>query len=170
LEQSDNPFAVVVQAHLAALRTRDDAHDRLQSKWQLTRRLFERGFDKRVIIGLYRFLDWVLTLPENLDVEFKDKLTLYEEEHKMKYVTSIERLGIKKGRAEIILRLLQRRFGPLDAAAQTHIHALPAEQIEELSDLLLDFTTRAEVEVWLQQHPPLTPPPATALALDNVAN
>lgn len=76
----------------------------------------------------------------------------------MQYVTSIERRGIKKGSAEIVLRLLQRRFGPLDAAAQTHIHALPVEQIEELSDALLDFTTRAEAEAWLQQHPLPTPP------------
>jgi hypothetical protein len=170
LEQSDNPFAVVVQAHLIALRTRHDPQERLQLKWQLTRRLFERGFDKRVIIGLYRFLDWVLTLPENLDVEFKDKLTVYEEERKMKYVTSIERLGIKKGYAEIILRQLQRRFGPLDAAAQTHIHALPSEQIEELSDALLDFTTRAEMEIWLQQHPLPSPSPANAPAIDHSVN
>ncbi len=40
LEQSDNPFAVVVQSHLMALRTRHNPPERLQSKWQLTRRLY----------------------------------------------------------------------------------------------------------------------------------
>ncbi len=36
------------------------------------------------------------------------------------------------------------------------------EQAEELSAALLDFSTRAEAEAWLQQHPPLTKAPAPA--------
>ncbi|MEP7338139.1 MAG: hypothetical protein ABI977_10380 [Acidobacteriota bacterium] len=96
LEQSDNPFAVVVQAHLTALRTRHDPQERLQSKWQLTRRLYERGFSKQQSIGLYRFLDWVMILPKNLALKFESQLAEYEEERRMKYVTSIERRGIAK--------------------------------------------------------------------------
>ena len=165
LEHSANPFAVVVQAHLIAQQTSDDAQQRLQAKWQLTRRLYERGFDKRVIIGLYRFLDWVLTLPNDLATEFENKLTTYEEESKMKYVTSIERhgiekgmrvgeqVGLQKGSAGIVLRLLQNRFGALDEAVHTHIRALPLTELEALSDALFGFATRDDLGVWLQQHP-----------------
>ena len=174
LEQSDNPFAVVVQAHLIALRTRNNPQDRLQSKWQLTRRLYERGFNKREIIGLYRFLDWVLTLPKGLTDEFEDRLTAYEEERKMKYVTSIERRGIEKGKrigsAELLLRLLRQRFGALEESVQAQVRALPLEEIEALSDALFGFATRADLEAWLQQHPLPTPPPAATPAPDSVAN
>src|SRR5256885_486509 len=80
----------------------------------------------------------------------------YEEERKMEYVTSIEQLGIEKGMqvgsAGITLRVLQRRFGPLDEAMQSHIRALPLEQLEELSDALLDFAALSDLEGWLQQH------------------
>ena len=83
----------------------------------------------------------------------------------MKYVTSIERRGIAKGLQQgstrITLQLLQHRFGPLDEATQAHIRALSVEQAEELSAALLDFATRAEMEAWLQQHPPSTAAPAS---------
>jgi flagellar biosynthesis/type III secretory pathway protein FliH len=134
-------------------------------KLALTKRLYERGYNKQEVIGLYRFLDWLLALPEELAAEFDDKLSEYEEERKMQYVTSIERRGIEKGlqqgrqeglqmgAAEITLRQLQRRFGALEAAAQAHIRALPLEQLEELSEALLDFAALSDLEVWLQQHP-----------------
>ncbi len=41
----------------------------------------------------------------------------------------------------------------LDEAAQTHIRALPLEQLEDLSDALLDFSALADLTAWLQQHP-----------------
>ncbi len=170
LERSTNPFAVVVQAHLIALQTRNDAPERLQRKLALTKQLYKRGFSKKTIIGLYRFLDWVLVLSPPLALEYKDKLIEFEEKQKMQYVTSIERIGIAKGLQQGIARTtlfqLQRRFGPLDEATQAQIRALSVEQAEELSAALLDFTTRAEAEAWLQQHPPLT----TAPASDSIVN
>ncbi len=164
LGQSENPFAVVVQAHLIAQQTRGDAPGRLQQKLSLTKQLYKRGFSKETIIGLYRFLDWVLVLSPPWAAEFEDRLIEFEEEQKMQYVTSIERRGIAKGlqqgSARITLLQLQHRFGPLEEATQAQIRALSVEQAEELSAALLDFTTRAEAEAWLQQHPPLTTAPA----------
>jgi len=75
----------------------------------------------------------------------------------MEYVTSIERRGIRKGQqqggAGILLRLLQSRFGALDEATEAHIRALSLEQLEELSDALLGFAARSDLENWLSQHP-----------------
>jgi hypothetical protein len=53
LELSDNPFAVVIQAHLAALETRGAGLDRLEQKLALTKQLYNRGFSKKMVIGLY---------------------------------------------------------------------------------------------------------------------
>ena len=52
LERSNNPFAVVVQAHLIALQTRNDETGRLEQKLSLTKQLYKRGFSKETIIGL----------------------------------------------------------------------------------------------------------------------
>ncbi len=71
----------------------------------------------------------------------------------MEYITSTERRGMKKEAISIAVRLLQRRFGLLDEATQSHIRALRLEQAEELTDALLDFSSLADLTAWLQQHP-----------------
>lgn len=50
-----------------------------------------------------RFIDWLMTLPEALAVRFDEAVFQYEEEQRMKYITSFERHGIKKGRQEGLL-------------------------------------------------------------------
>ena len=100
LERQDNPFAIVVMAHLKALETRKDHSLRKQWKTELTRLLYEKGYSKTGVINLYRFIDWVLTLPEALDAIFLEELKSYEKEKNMPYITSAERIGIKKGRQE----------------------------------------------------------------------
>ena len=113
----------------------------------------------------------MLVLSPPLALEYKDKLIEFEEEQKMQYVTSIERHGIAKGlqqgSARIALKLYQHRFGAPDEATQAQIRALSVEQAEKLSVALQDFTTRAEAEAWLQQHPPLAAAPTPADSLVN---
>jgi hypothetical protein len=97
LEASLNPFAVVVMAHLKTKETRDDAINRKEWKFRLTRGLYERGYQKQDIMNLFRFIDWLLDLPDDLKRAFRDELTAYERENQMPYVTSIERMGIERG-------------------------------------------------------------------------
>jgi hypothetical protein len=40
--------------------------------------LYERGFSKPVVIGLFRFLDRLLWLPDDPEKEFDDKMSAYE--------------------------------------------------------------------------------------------
>jgi len=100
LERQDNPFAIVVMAHLKALETRKDHSLRKQWKTELTRLLYEKGYSKTAVINLYRFIDWVLTLPEALEEIFLEELKAYEKEKNMPYITSAERIGRKKGKQE----------------------------------------------------------------------
>jgi len=67
LETSRNPFAVVVMAHLKAQETQDDPEARKAAKWQLLRRLYEQGYARVDILNLFRFIDWVMGLPEALE-------------------------------------------------------------------------------------------------------
>ena len=64
LEASANPFAVVVMAHAKHYATRRNFQARLAWKLDLTKALYRRGYDRTQVIALYRFLDWVMTLPE----------------------------------------------------------------------------------------------------------
>jgi predicted transposase/invertase (TIGR01784 family) len=100
LEREDNPFAIVVMAHLKALETRKDHSLRKQWKTELTRLLYEKRYSKAAIINLYRFIDWVLTLPEALEEIFVEELKAYEKEKNMPYITNAERIGRKKGKQE----------------------------------------------------------------------
>ncbi len=100
LEASRNPFAVVVMTHLKALQTRNNRTKRLESKLELTKRLYELGFSREDIINLFKLIDWIMSLPEELEQEFWQEFRNFEESKSMPYITSVERLGIKKGKQE----------------------------------------------------------------------
>jgi hypothetical protein len=75
---------------------------------------------RQQIRQLFRLIDWMMDLPENLDLEEQlyQKLVRIDWEKQMPYVTSVERLALKKGeakgkaegKAEALLQILERRF------------------------------------------------------------
>ena len=97
LEQSRNPFAVVTMAHLKALRTKRKGRERLQWKINLVKDLYGRGYRRKEIYELFRFIDWVLVLKPEMEQIFREELYQLEEAEKMRYVTSIERLALQEG-------------------------------------------------------------------------
>lgn len=97
LEQSRNPFAIVVLAHLRHQETKGKGKVRKFWKVSLVKSLDEKGFTGDDREALHCFIDWLLALPENLEMEYIEDMKRYEEERKMAYVTTAERLGIKKG-------------------------------------------------------------------------
>jgi hypothetical protein len=68
----------------------------------------------------------------------------------------IER-GIEQGERSLILRLLTRRVGPVPDRLTTNLQLLSLDQLEALGEALLDFTGLADVEAWLERHPPISP-------------
>ena len=143
LEQNPNPFGVIVMAHLKTIATRNDPASRLSWKLHLVKMLYGRGFSKKDILELFRFIDWVMILPEELEARFSDTIVEYEEEIKMPYVTSVERIGRERGRMEgrmeerneglqrsreALLGILEARFGC--PASQS-----VAELIQKIDDL-----------------------------------
>jgi len=58
-------------AHLQSHATRRRLNQRLEGKLQLVRRLYERGYARDDVLELFRFLDWVLTLPPALEARFQ---------------------------------------------------------------------------------------------------
>ena len=97
LEESDNPFSIVVLAHLAYIETKSDLDARFKMKFWLTRRLYEKGYNRDYVINLFKVIDWVLVLPKGLALEYKEKIHQLEEAKKVSYITSIEQLGREEG-------------------------------------------------------------------------
>lgn len=57
---------------------------------------------------------------------------------------------IREGKQEVLLRLLKRRIGTISPQTQTLIQNLSNQQLDELSEVLLDFATPTDLTVWLQ--------------------
>jgi len=115
LEASRNPFATVVLAHLAALETRGDMARRGLAKLDLTRRLYERGYYRQEVLDLYRFIDWLLQLPEELEAQVWHQILKYEEAQNLAYISTAERMGHQKGLREGLMAglelALELKFG-----------------------------------------------------------
>jgi len=60
--------------------------------------------------------------------------------------------GRQEGQADLILRLLGRKFGVLSEAFRSNIAQLSPTQLESLAEVILDFTNVAELDRWLQEH------------------
>jgi hypothetical protein len=97
LHTNANPFATVILAHLAAQDTRQDDTARSFAKYVLTRRLYQLGYSRQNILDLYRFIDWILRLPADLDRQIWQQIRDYEEEQQMTYISTAERVGLQQG-------------------------------------------------------------------------
>lgn len=149
LESSRNPFAVVVMAHLKAIETAKDQKSRFKWKLKLVRRLYDQGYDRQDILELFRFIDWLLNLPEVLEAQFWQEINSFEERRQMQYVTSVERIGFKKGRQEgqanLLKRLLIHRFGELPNWVEERLSSATTKELERRGERLMDASSLEEV-------------------------
>ncbi|AUT00054.1 hypothetical protein CLI64_06485 [Nostoc sp. CENA543] len=164
LENNTNPFATVVMAHLKTQQTRSSPQERKIWKFSLIRRLYDLGLQEQDIRNLYRFIDWVMILPKALENQLCSEVQQLEQERTMRYITSAERIGYERGIEEgkevgkqegelgIILKQLKRRLGELSPEIQQRIQALSVNQLENLSEALLDFSNITDLVHWLESN------------------
>jgi hypothetical protein len=98
LERQANPFAQVVLAHLKARQTRRDPTDRYAWKLRLVRGLYDRGWTADDVRKLFRLVDWIMALPAELQGQFREEVYRFEEEKRMPYLSSFERMAMEEGR------------------------------------------------------------------------
>ncbi|MBF0135967.1 MAG: DUF4351 domain-containing protein [Magnetococcales bacterium] len=126
-------------------------------KLSLVRSLYKRGFGRQQVIDIFRFIDWVLRLPEEIDKRFRHEMLNFEENQKMPYISSVERIGmeigrqdglkegLKEGAAVVFLRLLQRRFGPLSVSIHDTVKSADIASLELWSDKIFDAKSIEEI-------------------------
>ena len=105
------------------------------------------------MLDLFGFVDWVLQLPGPQELAFWQEVQEMEEEKRMRYITSVERIGIQQGmqqgmqqgQADLVLRLLSRRFGAVSSPLATVVRSVHSEQMPDLLDVALTAGTLDEV-------------------------
>jgi len=102
LESQNNPIAILVLAHRRAHETRDRPGDRKLSKLKLIRGLFEGGLSREDVQEMFRIINWMMDLPEKLELELRHDIEKIEKEKQVTYLSSMDRavmaLGAKEGR------------------------------------------------------------------------
>jgi hypothetical protein len=100
LEESPNPFAAFVLAHLATNVTQGNPTARLEWKLRIVKGLYDRGMSQAEIRKLFRLVDWVMALPSPQASEFSQDMEAFEKEKGMPFITTTERVWLEEGRAE----------------------------------------------------------------------
>ena len=157
---SENAFCLITAAHILTRQTRKEHQERYEAKLRLVRILYKRHWDKQRVIDLFKVIDWLMTLPVWLETQIWQAIETIEEHKNVKYIASVERIAIAKGRVEgrlegeskLLKRLLERRFG-----------SLPAWAIESLSN-----ATELALEAWGEAV--LTAPTLEAVFNPNATN
>jgi hypothetical protein len=136
LEADPNPFATVVLAHLKTLETRRAPADRQAWKVRLVKGLYGRGLSAEDVRQLFRFIDWIMDLPAPLDKLFWQEITQYQEEKRMPFITTPERLGMEKGLREGLLKgLLQGLLQGIEVSLELKFGAEGLELLPEIREL-----------------------------------
>jgi predicted transposase/invertase (TIGR01784 family) len=95
----------------------------------------------------------VYRLPKLSREEIRAMLNLVDVDLKQtRFYQEVFAEGRQEESTSLILRLLRRRFGAVDAVQVARIQRLPLEQAEALAEALLDFQTPADLAVWLAEH------------------
>ncbi len=164
LESSTNPFAVMVMAHLKTQATNGNPLSRLQWKLTVAKSLYQRGYSRQDILELFRLINWMMTLPEELEQSFTVEITNYEEEKKMPYITPLERFAIERGRQQGIaegmiekgrestLEILETRFDSVPTSLVETINQIDNEGVLKiLHKRAITIASLAEFEEFMNQ-------------------
>lgn len=145
LKASENSFAIVTATHILTQQTRKNDHKRYEAKQLLVRLLYQRKWDKQRVIDLFRVIDWMMKLPEELEQKLWHEIETIEENEKMQYVTSVERMAIAKGvvqgESKMLRKLLEHRFGDLPAWVSDKLASADEQDLERWGQAVLTEPT-----------------------------
>jgi len=125
LEDSGNPLALVVAAHLAVLETNPEQPARVQRALRLCRLMHTHGFAGDDTSRLFEVLEAMMAMTDDRYGEFEAGVALLEEELGVTLITRSQLKGMKKGleqgreqgleqgRRRSILEIAEARFGTI---------------------------------------------------------
>ncbi len=99
-------MAMIVRAQLKEYEAKKgDKNKKYGIKRDLYRQCLKAGYSSKKTRTIFKFIDWLIRLPEELQEKLKTEITKLEEEYKMTYIPTYEReareegiqLGMEKG-------------------------------------------------------------------------
>lgn len=135
LEQSKNPIAAIILIQLKVIRSKKkSSSDKYLLKLSETKRLYKK-FDKETLRKIFSFIDFLISLPENLMIKYRNEICKFEEENNMRPMNTFEQYGfekgIKQGKQEIAISLL-RQGQPMNVVSD--ITGLQIAELNVLTD------------------------------------
>jgi hypothetical protein len=149
---SHNPFAILTAAHILTKKTKNQAQQRYETKLKVIRLLYQKGWDKQELINFLAVIDWLMYLPEAFAVQLRQEVHNLEEEEKMRYVTSFERLamqdgvqqGMQQGKTAMLTGILAIRFPKADL--NRYQRAIESAAEDELMRYAIKAATASSIE------------------------
>jgi hypothetical protein len=145
--QQKNPVAAALMAKMNI-----DRGDRPKVKAECLRLMVTLKLDPAKMYLISGFVDTYLNLNQQEELIFQSQLStmeLEEQEQIMQITTSWEQKGLIKGQSNTILRLLNRKLGSLPNATVEQIESLQPNQLDSLTEDLLDFQSLDDLNQWL---------------------
>jgi predicted transposase/invertase (TIGR01784 family) len=150
LNQS-NPVAAALMAKM-----RIAEGDRPKVKAECLRLLVTLKLNPAKTQLISKFVDRYLRLNAIEEQAFQTEIDTMEREQQeaiMQTLTSWEERGMEKGQRSLVSTLLEQKIGQVPENLKTKIADLPTQQLQALAIALLNFSTLAELEAWLENHP-----------------
>jgi hypothetical protein len=151
----ENPMGLFVLAHLEAQRTHGDDEERARVKLDLLLKLAARRLDVDETRQWYRYLDWFLSLPPDLNRATYAQARSQTLEQGMPFVTEAEKygreLGYAEGRLEVLLETKFQQAG-LDLMPEVHKIGDP-QRLTAILQVARNATSVEEVRAAIAQAP-----------------
>ena len=142
-------------AHLKTQATTGKLTERQQWKWMLVRSLYEKGYNRDNITKIFQLIDTMMGLPKELQNSFNETLKTYEEERKMRFLSTMEEMAIEEGiergslrnARESVITVLRVRLGELPSTLQETINSLEdLSRLKQLHEMAITVDSLEEFE------------------------
>jgi len=153
IDWTKKPISLEKELQIKTKATISNLTEREQWKWFFIRSLYEKGYSKKQIVKLFKFIDLMMTLPKQLQQSLVQKINDYEEEKTMPLLSTMEQMAMErgelKGELKLITRQLNRKFGQLNSDLESQIQALNIDDLEQLGEDLFDLDSLDDLQKWL---------------------
>jgi hypothetical protein len=130
LESNANLFTVIILAQLIAHNI-DNPRQHYLHKSKIITLLYQRGYLEKDVVILFHLINWLLQLPEALELQLKHKVAEIEAELKMPYITHCEWFAKEEGEVSILLKLLKLKFGFISKTIENKIKSAEKSQLDD---------------------------------------
>jgi hypothetical protein len=104
---------------------------------------------------LFQFIDWIMDLPPGMDTIFWEEISQFQEEKRMPFITTPERIGRQKGLLQGIEVCLKLKFGAAGLELMPEIsELLDHEVLEAVLKAIETAASPADLRrVWTRRRP-----------------